>query len=101
MGAVTLNLALGSIPLSELTSHTLEAFVRAPANAFTQGTLGLFTGLLAGTLFGVGGWVMDIANTSPYPNVSRYGPYVISLGLSAGVVAIAAFGPADALAKLG
>ena len=101
LGTLYLNIALGIIPQSELPMLVLEAILRAPSFAFTQGVLGLFTGLLAGALFGVGGWVIDIANTSRYPRVSRYAPYVLSLGLSGLVVAIAAFASADALSKLG
>ncbi len=101
LGTAYLDIALGITPLSELPSLTLGAILRAPTCAFTQGTFGLFTGLLAGALFGVGGWVIDIANTSPHPHVSRYAPYVLSSSLSAWVVAVAAFAPADALAKLG
>ena len=101
LGTVYLDLALGILRLSDLPMLTLDALMRAPISAFSQGVLGLFTGLLAGALFGVGGWVMDIANTSPYPHVSRYAPYVLSSVLSGWVVATAAFGPTDALAKLG
>ena len=101
LGTLYLDVAHGIIPLGDLPSLTLGSILRAPSFAFTQGVFGLFTGLLAGALFGIGGWVIDVANTSPYPRVSRYAPYGLSLGLSAGVVAIASFGPADALAKLG
>jgi len=101
LGILYLDLTLGIIRPSELPMLTLDGLMRAPVSAFSQGVLGLFTGLLAGALFGVGAWVMDIANTSSHPRVSMYAPYVLSLGLSVGVVAIAAFGPAGTLAKLG
>ena len=101
LGTLYLDLTLGIIRLSDIPMLTLDGIMRAPVSAISQGVLGLFTGLLAGTLFGLGAWVMDIANTSSDPRVSTYAPYALSLGLSVGVVAIAAFGPADALAKLG
>ena len=101
LGILYLDLTLGITSLSDLPLLTLDGLMRAPVSAISQGVLGLFTGLIAGTLFGFGAWVMDIANTSSHPRVSMYAPYVLSLGLSFGVVAIAAFGPAGTLAKLG
>lgn len=101
MGTVYLNLALGIMPVGEVPMMTLDALFRAPVTAFIQGALGVFTGLLTGTLFGLGGWLIDIANTSRYPRVSRYAPYVLSSSLSILVLGIAAFGPASTLAKLG
>ena len=101
LGILYLDLTLGITSLSDLPMLTLDGLMRAPVSAISQGVLGLFTGLIAGTLFGFGAWVMDIANTSSHPRVSMYAPYVLSLGLSFGVVAIAAFGPAGTLAKLG
>ena len=101
LGTLYLSLALGIIPQSELPMLVLEAILRAPSFAFSQGVFGLFTGLLAGALFGAGAWVIDIANTLPYARVSKYAPYVLSLGLAGLVVAIAAFASADALSKLG
>ncbi len=68
---------------------------------FPRGVLGLFTGLIAGTMFGVGARVMDIASTSSHPDASKYVPYVFSVSFSAVVLTVAAFGMADALAKLG
>ena len=101
VGTAYLDIALGVTPLTELPSLTMGAILRAPAFAVTQGTFGLFTGLLAGALFGAGAWMIDMANTLPYPHVSRYIPYALSLSLSVVFVAIAAYGPVDALAKLG
>ena len=101
LGTVYLDLALGIIRLSDLPMLTLDALMRAPISAFSQGVLGLFTGLIAGTMFGVGAWVMDIASTSSLHHASKYVPYVFSFSFSAVVLTVAAFGPADALAKLG
>ena len=101
LGTIYLDLALGIIRLSDLPMLTLDALMHAPISAFSQGVLGLFTGLLAGTLFGVGAWVMDIARTSSHPHASKYVPYVFWFSFSAVVLTVAAFGPADALAKLG
>ena len=69
--------------------------------AFVYGTLGIFTGMLAGTLFGLGAWVIDMANTAHSPHISRYGSLATSVTLSVAVVAFAAFGPPTFLAKLG
>lgn len=101
MGTVYLDFALGVLPPSDMPMMTLDALFRAPVFGFIQGALGLFTGLLAGTLFGLGGWLIDIVNTSRYPRVSRYAPYVLSSALAILVLAIAAFGSASTLAKLG
>ncbi len=69
--------------------------------AFVYGTLGIFTGMLAGTMFGLGAWVIDMANASDRPHISRYGSLAMSVTLSVAVVAFAAFGPPTFLAKLG
>ena len=101
LGTVYLDLALGIIRLSDLPMLTLNALMRAPISAFSQGVLGLFTGPIAGTMFGVGAWVMDIASTSSRPHTSKYVPYVFSFSFSAVVLTVAAFGPAAALARIG
>ena len=88
-----------------LPSGPLQAIVDAVFQgipfAFVYGTLGIFTGMLAGTLLGLGAWVIDMANSSDSTYISRYGSLVASITLSVAVVGLAAFGPASFLAKLG
>lgn len=101
LSGVFLNLAVGVITAGEVFSQVVDAISRSPAFAFSQGTFGLFTGMLAGLLLGTGAWLIDTANAEPNARVSGYGPWAIAAVLSIGVVAVAAFGPPPTLAKLG
>ena len=98
---VFLNLKTGLIHPGEVFSGVLDAVFRVPYSAFSHGTLGLYTAMLAGLLFGVGAWAIDTTNASANTGVSRYGSAFVALSLSAGVVAVAAFAPASFLANLG
>ena len=101
VNGVFLNLKLGIIAPSELFSAVLDSVFRAPSFAFSHGTLGLFTGILAGLLFGVGGWVIDVVNASANPRSSRYGAVAITTSLSAAIVAVAVLASPSFLANFG
>ena len=100
LSIVFVDLSLGIISASELFSRALDALFRAPLS-LVYGALGIFTGLLAGALFGTGAWVVDMVNASSNPVASRYGPWAIIILLGFIAVVIAVFGPPDTLAKLG
>ena len=101
LSIVFVDLSLGVISAGQLFSSALDALFRAPLSLAVHGALGIFTGLLAGALFGTGAWVVDMVNASSNPVASRYGPWAIALLLGSIAVVIAVFGPADTLAKLG
>jgi hypothetical protein len=101
MSVVFLNLSLDIIQPGDLFGQLTDAVLRAPQGIFRDGTLSLFTGLLAGALFGTGGWLVDMFNTSSKPMAARVGPWVVVSILGSVFFAIAVFGSADALSKLG
>lgn len=91
----------GDLPASDFLVHTASALLQAPSFAFTHGVFGLFTGLMAGALFAVGGWLVDAAAHSRIRQVSAYAPYAISVSLSILFYGIATFGPPETLARFG
>ncbi len=101
LSTVFLNLVMDVITVGDVPRDVVDSILRAPGFAFTHGVFGLFTGMLAGALFGGGAWLIDMANASPKRGISIYGTYLIAIGLSIAFFAIAAFGPPSALASLG
>ena len=101
LSVLLVDLNLGVVNSGELFSRVLDALFRAPLSLVVHGALGIFTGLLAGALFATGAWVVDMVNASSNPVASRYGPWAIVVLFGFIAVAIAVFGPADTLAKLG
>ena len=79
----------------------IDAMFRGIPFAFVHGTLGIFTGMLAGALFGLGGWIIDLAHSSRSPHISRYGSLAGSLLLSAALLGFVAFSPPTFLVNLG
>lgn len=96
-----LNVAKGVSDSAELTRDLWDAAFRMPSFAVIQGVFGLFTGMLMGAFFALGGILIERANTSTHPRMSKYMPYAIALTLAITFVALGAFGPTDFLAKLG
>ena len=101
MTTILLQLANADILPGGVLRAIVDAVFQGIPFAFVYGTWGIFTGMLAGTLFGLGAWVIDMVNTSGSPHISRYGSLATSVTLSVAVVAFAAFGPPTFLAKLG
>ena len=101
MSTMLLGWAHGLMSAGELPVEAVTSLMRAPSFAFTHGVFGLFTGMLAGALFGAGAWLVDIAVHSSNRAVSAYAPYAISAILSAVFYGIAALGPAESLTRLG
>ena len=101
MSTMLVALVRGVMDVGEMPIETLSAVMRAPSFIFTHGVFGLFTGLLAGALFGVGAWVIDVANYSSNRLVSAYGTYAIAAILAAVFYGIATLAPPESLARLG
>lgn len=95
------DLSVGLIRPGQVIGRILDAVFRAPLNLILRGALGIFTGLLAGAIFGTGGWVADMFNASSKPVAAKVGPLVVAIILGSVAVVIAVFGSPDALAKLG
>ena len=101
ISGVLMSLNQGVLSAGDLPIQLIEGLLHAPSFAFTHGVFGLFTGLLAGTLFGVGAAAIDSTNYLSHRLISTYVPYVIAVSLGILFYSIAAFGPPETLAKLG
>ncbi len=97
LSAVMMSLAEGAVGLGELPSQALEAALRGIRSFYIEGTLAIFTWLLAGAIFGTGGWALDKLNASPSIIASRYGTWAVAVLLGSAVVAFAVFGPPEPL----
>ena len=101
MTTMLLGLGNGLMGVGELPIEIISAIMRAPSFVFTHGVFGLFTGFMAGALFGAGAWLVDRAAYSPSRLVSIYAPYAIAISLGGLLYGIAAFGPPETLARFG
>ena len=101
LSLVLVDLDAGVVSMGEVPVRITNALFHMPRFAFTHGVFGLFTGLLAGALFGVGALLMSTLRESAGGAVARYGPYALAIALSILFYAIATLGPAPTLAKLG
>ncbi len=101
LSAVIISLAEGAVGFGELPSLAFEAALRGIRSFYVEGALAIFTWLLAGALFGAGGWAIDKLNASPNLIASKYGTWAVVLSLGSAVVAFAVFGPPETLRKLG
>ncbi len=98
---VFLSLEKGVITLGEIPSQMSGALFRVPSFSFTHGVFGLFTGLMAGAIFGIGSLLIYTLRDSTRGWLSIYGPYLLAVSLSILFYTIAAFGPAPTLARFG
>jgi len=78
-----------------------DAAFRMPSVAVIQGVYGLFTGMLSGAVWMLCGILIERINTHENPSIAHYGTFAAALALSILLILIAAYGPADALHKLG
>ena len=101
ISGVLMSLNQGVLSVGDLPIKLIEGILHAPSFAFTHGVFGLFTGLLAGTLFGVGAAAIDWTNYQSHRFVSTYTPFFFAVSLGILFYSIAAFGPPETLAKLG
>ncbi len=101
LSTVFVRLSSGVITAEDVFPEAVDALFRGISVAFSHGAFGVFTGMLAGVILGVGAWVIDRINTMPDSPLARYGPPAIAVVLAIVVLAIAAFGPPETLAKLG
>ena len=98
---VFLNLQIGVIGLRDVPSEILASVFRAPLQSFVYGVLSLYTGMIAGILFGLGGFAMDELNHSQNALVHRYAPWAIALAVGTTTIAFAVLAPAETVAKFG
>ena len=98
---VFIDLEAGVSSMGEAPVRLINALFHIPRFAFTQGVFGLFTGLLAGALFGLGALFISSLRELASGPLARYGPYALAILLSIIFYAIATLGDAPTLARLG
>ena len=98
---IFVELEAGVLSMGEVPVRLTNALFHVPRFAFTHGVFGLFTGLLAGAIFGLG--VLFISSLREYAGgpVARYGPYVLAVLLSIVFYAISTLADAPTLARFG
>ena len=96
-----LDLTEGRLSLGEALQASINLMFRALFNAVIGGTPALFTGFMAGAIFAVSAWIIDLAHRSSYPAVSVYVSPSLAAVLSVLIVWVSQFGPPETLAKLG
>lgn len=100
MSSFIRQVASGAIPLGVALPGTIEVALRGIIFGLGYGASSLFTGLIAGVLFGIIGWLADVMNTSDNRVVAAYGTLGLAIVFATAVVAAAAFAPPAFLARL-
>ena len=93
--------AIGLTSAPQLMSRAFDVVLIWPVLALVFGSGLFFTGLIAGALFGGGGWIIDRFNASADPATAKYGTWIMAVVLSVGVVSMVAVVPEATLARLG
>ena len=89
-------MAAGEVPMGIVTSLML-----APNSVFQQGVFGLFTGFLAGALWGIGAIPIDFAAHARSRAISVWAPWLIAIALGAVFYGVSVLGSAEWLARFG
>ncbi len=98
---VFVELEAGVLSMGEMPVRLTNGLFHVPRFAFTHGVFGLFTGLLAGALFGFGAMFILALREFTGGTLSRYGPYVLAVLLSIIFYAISTLADAPTLARFG
>ncbi len=98
---ILVEIEAGVLSVGEAPVRLTNALFHMPRFAFTHGAFGLFTGLLAGALFGLGALFISSLREYAGGTLARFGPYVLAVLLSIIFYAIAALADAPTLARFG
>ena len=98
---VFLNAHVGLIEIWQIPGHLLNTVFRVPIEAFVYGTLAVYTGMIAGALFAVGGFAIEEISYSRNMFVHRYVPWAIALSVGLLSIAFAVLAPAEFVNKFG
>ena len=101
LSLVFMELEAGVLSMGEAPVRLSNALFHVPRFAFTQGVFGLFTGMLAGALFGFGALFISSLREFTSGSLAKYGPYVLAILLSIIFYAISTLAPAPTLARFG
>jgi len=100
-GRLFLALYEGVLAPGDMLMASIDIVLLSPVRVVTTGGPLLLTALIAAPFFAGGAWVIDRVNTSKSPGASSYGSWATATLLGLIAVGVAAFGPAELLAKLG
>ena len=98
---VFLNVQLDVIRFRDVPTELLSSAFRAPLQAFVYGVLSIYTGAIAGIIFGVGGYAIDELGHSENALVHKYARWTIALAVGTLSIAFAVWAPASTVAKFG
>ena len=90
-----------NIKFGELPPLVVEGAFQGIRSFFIDGSLAIYTWLLAGALFGIGAWIIGKLNASPNPVASKYGTWAFAMSAGLIVAAFAGFGPPETLRTFG
>ena len=112
--------------LGKLIDDLIDAIFRMPLSGFTFGVFALYIGLIAGMIYGIGAWLIDMLNRMNYahaysdpwieaigdmipparrwvssaaPWLSVVGPWMVALLLGGAILLFALTGPIEFLAR--
>ncbi len=100
LSGVFIDFSRGLLGLGDLFNEVMNSLFRAPINAFVNGTLSTFTGVIVGLSWGLGGWAIDRLNSSADSNTSRFGSWALAVGLAVVVLLAMVLIPAETLARI-
>ena len=98
---VFINLYEGTIEAGDVLIRLVDSVFLAPWATLFQAVFGLFSSMLAGLVFGLGAWLVNVANAASKSWIARYGTYGLAAALSIAVIGFVTFGSPTFLAKLG
>ena len=101
LSLIFVELEAGVLSSGEAPVRMVNALFHVPRFAFTHGVFGLFTGFLAGALFGFGALFIASLREFTGGTLARYGPYVLAVLLSIIFYAISTLADAPTLARFG
>ena len=109
-----------------LIDNIIDAFIFAPLESFKYGVIALYIGIVAGIIYGIGAWIIDMLNRMNYPHaysdpwievigdiippsrrltsaaapwLSVIGPWAIALLIGGAILLFASTGPIEFLAR--
>lgn len=112
--------------IGRLIDNLIDAIFRAPLSGFTFGVFALYVGLIAGIIYGIGAWFIDMLNRMNYPHaysdpwieaigdilpftrrwvasaapwLSVIGPWAVAFLVGGAILLFAATGPIEFLAR--
>ena len=101
MSIMFLEWRTGVIGAGEIPMGVISSLMLAPNSVFLQGVFGIFTGLLAGALWGIGAIPIDFAANARIRPIAEWGPWLIAIALGAIFYGVSVLAPAEWLARFG